>query len=316
MMKASGGSPAQITKGAGPDESMGLSRDGAKLLYRQEQFIGHIWIASAEGGNARQITFDDAYLWRVSFSPDGKKVLFGFSSPIGSAEGYSVCSIDRDGRNRKQLTLGGESVSNPMMSPDGRWIIYGRHSLSTPHDSSMVYVLDANILGTPRLVGKGHPLRWVDEKRFISYDIPTCRSWLCSIDGGEPEKFFEDSTYAIPLQGGRYIGYYDLRPGSEGVWICAAPGTTDPALPFPKRLLPHGANLEFDKQGKFCYWVENAGELRRASIPSGKQEIIRGAFPGLTVNYSWFDISHDGREIVYTDARASTKFVMIENLFK
>jgi Tol biopolymer transport system component len=169
MVPSSGGSATQVTKGAGPDYFLDISRDGSKMLYLQQQSAAHIWIAGTDGSVPRQITFDDAHLWRVSFSPDGNEVFFGFAPPAGSEKGSLVCSIDRDGKNRKQLTSGEETINNPMMSPDGRWVIYGRHALSAPSDSSMVYVLDARNPGTPKLVGKGTPMRWVDEKTFISW---------------------------------------------------------------------------------------------------------------------------------------------------
>jgi hypothetical protein len=314
---STGGSATQVTTGAGPDYWMSISRDGSKLLYLQQQSVAHIWIAGTDGSTPRQVTFDDAHLWRVAFSPDGKEVLFGFVPPAGFEKGALVCSIDREGRNRKQLTAGEETISNPIMSPDGRWIIYGRHALSAPSDSSMVYLIDAKNPGTPRRVGKGAPMLWVDEKTFISwemYDRPM--SWLYSIEGGEPKQFFEDSTSAIPLQGGKYVGYYDHRAGREGIWVCAAPGTKDPSTPSPRRIASLFEFGEFDKRGEFRYWVKNAGELRRISIPSGKEEIIPGVFPGLNYYGSWFDISYDGKEIVYTDARENSKLVLIEKVFK
>jgi len=317
MVPASGGSATQITKGAGPDYSMKISRDGSKLLYRQQQYLSHIWIAGTDGSNPHQVTFDDALVWRVSFSPEGDEVLFGFSPPVGYEKGSFVCSVDRDGRNRKQLTSGEESINNPITSPDGRWIIYGRHSLDTPSDSSLVYLLDAKNPGTPRLVGKGSPMRWVDDRTFISSGFDPAIAWLCSIERGEPKQFFEDSTYAIPLQGGRYVGYYDTRAGRKGLWICVTPGTQDPRLPSPRKLGPPLlAGGEFDKSGEFYYYVKNAGELRRILISSGREEIVRGVFPGLTPLNSWFDISYDGKEIVYTDARTNSKLVMIEKVFK
>ena len=97
-----------------------------------------------------------------------------------------------------------------------------------------------------------------------------------------------------------------------------APGVKDPDLPSPRQLVSLGAYGEFDKSGKFFYWVKNVGELRRISIPSGKEEAIRGVFPGLTPYFyhSNFDISYDGKEIVCTDARVNSKLVMIENVFK
>jgi serine/threonine protein kinase len=315
MIPASGGAETQITKGAGPDYQVSISGDGSKLLYRQEQTLGHIWIAGTDGKNARQITFDDVFLWRVAFTPDSKKVLFGLVQPGASDKGAVVCSIDRDGRNRTQLTSGEEWINNPLPSPDGRWIIFGRCALEEPSDSSKVYLISAENPGTPRLVGRGSPSRWIDDKRFLAWDfIATC-NLLYGIEGGAPTKFFEDSTAAMPLQGGRYIGYWDMRSGREGFWVCSAPGAKDSNLPSPKRL----AGLlfaEIDKTGTFLYCTENTAELQRISIPSGKKEIIPGTFPGLSVTNSYMDISYDGKEIVYTDARPNCKLIMIEHPFK
>jgi serine/threonine protein kinase len=312
MVPSSGGTITQITRGTGPDYSIQISRDGSKILYRQRQSIDHIWIAGTDGSHPRQITFDDSFIFRITFSTDGKEILF----PVRLKDGSVVCSIDRDGRNRKQLTSGEELVNNPFMSPDGRWIIYGRRSIDSPIDSLMVYLIDAWNPGTPKLSGKGIPLRWIDERTFLSFDNNKMCTWLNSIEGGEPRQFYKDSTWAVPLQGGRYICYTDMRFSKQESWICSAAGMKDPVIPFPKPFNPGGYYGEFDKSGKYFYWANNTGELRRTSIPSGKEEIIRGVFPGLTSSLSWFDISYDGKEIAYTDARINNKLVMIENPFK
>ena len=318
MVPASGGSVTQISKGTGRDYGAVSSRDGSKLLYQQAQFISHIWIAGTNGGNPHQITFDDAALFSVSFSPDGKELLFASDQPEGTKGGSFICSVDRDGRNRKQLTSGEEWCDYPLQSPDGRWIIFSAYPLAQPSDSSRVFLIDARNPGAPKLVGKGTPQRWIDEKTFISHDWVAFSDWLNRIDGGQPQKFFEDSTWAIPLQGGKYIVYVDYRSGRQGLWVSSAPGVKDADLPSPRKLpcsLSSGGG--FDRSGKFYYWVKNAGELRRISIPSGKEEVIHRAFPGLTpLPFSSLDISYDGKEIVYTDARVNSKLVMIENLFK
>jgi len=317
MVPSLGGSLTQITKGTGSDYAVMMSRDGSKLLYAQGQDISHIWIASIDGSNSHQITFDDAVVWHVSFTPDAKAVLFNFAQPEAMKGGSSLCSIDRDGRNRKQLTSGEEWIEYPIPSPDGRWIMYRRYELNEPSDSSKVYLIDAENPVSPKLIGKGWVGGWVDEKTFLIDDLSAPGTWLYSIEGGEPRKFFEDSTYARPLQGGKYIGYYDLRHGRGGAWVCAAPGVKDPRLPSPMRLPSSIAESGFDRDGRFFYYVKTAGELRRVSIPSGKEEVIRAAFPGLGASpFSSFDISYNGKEIVYTDARVNGKLVMIENPFK
>jgi serine/threonine protein kinase/Tol biopolymer transport system component len=317
MVSALGGAVTQITKGTGSDYAAIMSRDGSKLMYLQSQSISHIWIAGINGGEPRQITFDDAEIWHVSFTPDAKAVLFIFSHPDAFRGGASLCSIDRDGRNRKQLTSGEELIEWCDPSPDGRWILYQRHALDEPGDSARVYLIDAGNPVSPKLVGKGWIGNWVNEKTFLIDDLSAPSTWLCSIDGGKPSKFFEDSTYACPLQGGKYIGYYDWRHGREGKWVCAAPGMKDPKLRTPVKLTSSIASSGFNRDGKFFYYVKTAGELHRISIPPGNEEVIRGSFPGLgTTPFSTFEISYDGKEIVYTDARINGRLVMIENPFK
>jgi Tol biopolymer transport system component len=317
MVPALGGSVTQITKGTGSDFSAMMSRDGAKLLYLQAQDISHIWIASIDGSSSRQITYDDADIWHVCFTPDAKAVLFDCAQPDAMKGGSSLCSIDRDGRNRRQLTSGEEWIEWHAPSPDGRWIIYQRHALDEPGDSAKVYLIDAQNPVSPKLVGKGWAGDWVDEKTFLIYDLSARNTWIYSIEGGEPKKFFEDSTYAAPLQGGKYIGYLDFRHGREGKWVCTAPGVKDSKLPLPMKLPSSVADSFIDRDGRFFYYNKTAGELRRISIPSGKEEVIRVTFPGFgTSPFSSFDVSKDGKEIVYTDAHVNGKLVMIENPFK
>ncbi|MDI6767960.1 MAG: hypothetical protein QME52_14160, partial [Bacteroidota bacterium] len=322
MVPASGGSVKQVTKGAGPDYTVDISLDGSKLLYFQMQTTSHIWIAGTDGSIPHQITFDDVFLWRVAFSLDGKEIVFASSQPFSSKKGARVYSIDRNGRNRRELTSVEENIGNPIPSPDGRWIVYVGTPLNEPQDSGRIYLIDAKNPGAPKFVCKGCPYRWINEREFIysRFGDSTYSTWINSIEGGEPRKFFEDSTLAYPLQGGKYVGYSDGRMGRRGYWISAAPGIKDPVLPHPKKILDYQTTDygEFDKSGKFFYYVKNAGELCRISIPSGKEEVIRGVFPGLNPAFyhSSFDISYDGKEIVYTDSRFNSKLIMIENLFK
>jgi len=316
MVPASGGSPTRITKGIGPDYSTGISRDGSKLLYRQSQTLNHIWIAGIDGTKPRQITFDDAYLWGITFSADGKEILFGNAAPGGAGAGTCIFSIDRDGSNRRRLTSGEEWVGRPLPSPDGRWIIYDRDPIGAPGESTMVCLIDAKNPVAPTSIAKGGAMGWADDTTFVTWNGATMSTWLNTITGGEPKRFFEDSTDAVPLQGGKYIGYVDHRTKREGVWICSAPGMQDRSLPAPRKIAPLPAWGDFDRSGEYYYWVRNAGELRRIAIPSGKEEIIRGVFPGLTATDSEWNISDDGKEVVYTDASVSIKLVLIENPFK
>jgi hypothetical protein len=311
MIPASGGNPTQITKGSGPDMSMKISLDGNKLLYLQQQSSGHIWIANIDGTNPHQITFDDSNPQDVFFSPDGKQLIYCVNQLDPLKSGRFIYSIDRGGNNRRQLTSGDEWTHSPIYSPDGKWIIYGAHAATEAHDSCKVYLISAGNPGSPKLVGKGVPNWWLDEKSFITFT--STASWIGTIDGTPLQKFYLDSTFAIPVQKGKYIFYYDSRQNHEGLWVTAAPEVKNVQLFVPKKLLGIGFPSNLDPGEKSIYYVKNVSELRRISLPDGKEERIRGAFPGLSLQ-SNLAISYNGKEIVYLDTRINGKLVMIDNL--
>ena len=48
-------------------------------------------------------------------------------------------------------------------------------------------------------------------------------------------------------------------------------------------------------------------------LPDGKDERVKGTFPGLQ---DYFDVRSDGEEVVYQDYFYKRRFVLIENVFK
>jgi hypothetical protein len=135
------------------------------------------------------------------------------------------------------------------------------------------------------------------------------------IDGSGQQKHLVDSAFALTIQKGKYMLSFEQRPGKEGFWISSAQGSKDPQLPSPKRLLKAGIPFTLEPSGHYVYYSKTVGELRRMSLPEGRDERILGSYPGLTPQ-SNLDVSRDGKEIIYVDTRINSKFVMIENLFK
>jgi Tol biopolymer transport system component len=113
-------SASQITSGAARfDMSPAWTPDG-KVLYASNASGGNldIWIADADGRNARQLTVDSGYDDVPTVSPDGRTVVFH-----SSRGGTQVWRMDADGANQTQLSKTPGSVL-PMFSPDGRSVLF------------------------------------------------------------------------------------------------------------------------------------------------------------------------------------------------
>ncbi len=312
MMPSSGGSPVQITRGSGPDLAPIISSDGKRLLYVQQQSIGKIWITSLQDGNARQLTFDDVNINSPSFSADGNKIIYVLSTPSPTGSSSALFTIDVNTLQKTQLISEETNIHSPIWSPDGKWIAYAAHPDSVNHDSMKTYIIDAESQGSPRQVGAGEPRVWIDNMSFLTGR--EAGNWVCTIEGAPMTRFFRDSTYAQPVLEGKYIIYSDALPTrSPGIWI--EPVSTSGIISQPKQLIKSLGGIVYDPSMRSLYYSSTQNDLRRISLPDGKEEIVHGTFPNLRVSSS-LSVSPDGKFIAYLDDRTTRKLTMVENLFK
>jgi hypothetical protein len=289
-----------------------------------EQYTSNIWISESDGRNARQITFDDRVLDDPSFSPDGKLIAFvtGEIDPLKS-EGRHVYIMDRDGNNRHQQTYGLELARNPTWSPDGKWIAYG--SMLDPIDSSKIYLNEVSKPGIPRAISRGVRAWWVSPETLIIHG-PT-NSLITSIKETEPERFFQDSTWAFLILQGKYILYYDLHKGKEGWWIVSSAAPQGSLSSKPRKICFSPLAVVLAPDQKYMFYAKRPpgfGKMTRLKIsfPDGKEEPYpeRG-----NSNIEWeyavgvssrVSLSYDGKEIVYISGGSVNKLVIIDNLFR
>jgi Tol biopolymer transport system component len=313
MIHAAGGSPLQITKGSGPDFNARSSADGSRLIYIQPQSVGHVWMANANGTGLHQLTYDDINIFNISFSPDGKQIAFVVAMQDPLKPGQLLFVMDREGSNKMQLTTSDAAAHSPLWSPNSKLLLYGQHAALEVHDSVKVFLVDPSNPGSARLLGKGDPIWWTDDQTISCYHSDA--TWMMSIDGSGQQKRLADSAYAFTIQRGKYMVSFDQHVGKEGYWIAAVGKGKDTQPPARKMPLKAGVPLTFEPSGRYVYYTKTVGELRRMSLPEGRDERLPGSYPGLTPQ-SIIDVSQDGKEIVYVDARINAKLVMIENLFR
>ena len=315
MVAAAGGPSVQITSGNGPDGGMKISADGRKMVYGQRQFMGNIWLASTDGKSVHKVTFDDGDAWSPALSPDGKRIAFQSGSGLPSLSPSTYISLmDRDGNNRRQLTSSDMLSVAPKWSPDGKWIAFNARPVLAPAESTKVYLVDPISLQKERAVGKGQLRGWADDTTLIT--MTEMRSWLTSINGGDPKPCFEDSTAASPILSGKYILYRELQSGKRGVWIVSAGHQHDPSRRWAKRITSGNERTWVSQNFGQLFLLTEEREFYKISLPEGKREKLQVTLlSGTRLNIGGC-VSYDGKEIVYVDSGLKTKYVMIENLFK
>ncbi len=105
-----------LTQGA---QALEPSPDGKQLAF---VLRGDIWLIPSAGGDAKRLTDDPANDNDLSWSPDGKKLVF--LSDRGNQP--DVYTLDIATKQTTRLTNDKESESNPTYSPDGRWILFAK----------------------------------------------------------------------------------------------------------------------------------------------------------------------------------------------
>jgi tricorn protease len=109
-----------------------FSPDGKQIAF---SYMGDIWVAPAEGGNAIRLTVHPAHDIRPRFSPNGKWIAFN-SNREGN---YDIFLMPAKGGKPKRLTYHSADDILGDWSPDGRWIVF---SSNRDHRFAQIYLLE------------------------------------------------------------------------------------------------------------------------------------------------------------------------------
>jgi Tol biopolymer transport system component len=321
-MGVTGGEAAQMTKSPEQEYGTWVSDDGKRLVYRQEQFVSHIWLANIDGTNARRLTQAGRWHNGPSLSPDKRQVVFAMGFYIYSSA-WSIYTLDMRDLSLRQVTSSEEASTRPRYSPDGRWIAYASRQRSMPSDSISAYLLDVHEAGAPRRIGKGTPMVWLDSTALLSFLPSTQSLWLTYVDESPQKQFSPDSTLAFPVLSGKYLLYSDRHRGRRGIYLVPPDILQKPSDSKLKPIEPleqWAGNCVLSPTGTFYIRYDEKGQAWRVDLPSGKKQRITPTLPRLSTGPIYpasASISYDGKEILYSESpRRVGRILLIENLFK
>jgi hypothetical protein len=221
--------------------------------------------------------------------------------------------MDRDGQNSHELVPPDAYNISPTWSPDGKWIAYTAYLFAEP-DSSMMYIIDPAGTRTNRLRGSGYARRWINSNLLVIRR--GIRYWELNVHSGEQKPIFEDSTFAVPVIGGKYTCYLDPRSNHRGVWLIENSSGSRRVQPKLLATLEElgGQSFLTVREASMLLHDDN-GVMQKVLFPTGTRKRIHGTFPGLRKD-SYTNVSYDEKEMVYEQILSDSKLVMIENVFK
>jgi Tol biopolymer transport system component len=117
------GAVTRLTEGSATDYDPAFSPDGKHLIFTSDeggQF--EIYMANADGSNARQVTNDGKDAENATMTSDGRWLVYASSN----VDKGGIRKIRADGTEATQLVKG--TGNNPEVSPDGVYALY----LTTP----------------------------------------------------------------------------------------------------------------------------------------------------------------------------------------
>lgn len=153
----------QITHDLGYDGGAFFSPDGSKIVWRasrpksdedvaeykdllQQGLVKptnmEIFVANADGSDARQVTHLGQANWAPFFTPDGQKIIFSTNHHTEKGYPFNLFLINLDGTGLEQVTWDGVFDAFPMFSPDGKKLIFSSNRVNGGTRATNLFIAD------------------------------------------------------------------------------------------------------------------------------------------------------------------------------
>jgi Tol biopolymer transport system component len=145
VMDLKSGKEKRITTALGYDGGAWFSPDSKKIVWRasrpktpeaikeyqellKDGMVAptnmEVWVADADGGNAKQITELGQANWAPNFTPDSKRIIFCSNHEYKRGFPFNMYMVDLEGKGMVKISRDKGFDAFPMFSPDGKKIIF------------------------------------------------------------------------------------------------------------------------------------------------------------------------------------------------
>jgi Tol biopolymer transport system component len=189
-MKADGSEVKRITRAPGYDGGAFFSRDCSKIVWRAsrpqpgpelDEYKSllakglvrptqlELWVANADGSEARQVTYLRSGSFAPYFYPAGNRILF--STNYGDPKGreFDLWAVNVDGSRLERITFMGGFDGFPMFSPDGKRLAFASNRNQSEPGETDVFVARW-VEGPPSVGAPSAADRFLADVRWLADD--------------------------------------------------------------------------------------------------------------------------------------------------
>ncbi len=163
IMDLKTGNEKRITSELGYDGGAWFSPDGKKIIWRTsrpkseneikeyKQLLAEglvaptnmeVWIANADGTNARAVTKLGQANWAPSFMPDSKRIIFASNHEYKRGFPFNLYTVNEDGSNLAKISRDNGFDAFPVFSPDGKKIIFSSNRNNGGTRDTNIFIAD------------------------------------------------------------------------------------------------------------------------------------------------------------------------------
>jgi Tol biopolymer transport system component len=119
------------------EEYTSLLKEGMVAPTKME-----VWIANADGTDAKQITHLGQANWAPNFTPDGKHIIFCSNHEYKRGFPFNMYLIDLEGNHLEKISRDKGFDAFPMFSFDGKKIIFASNRNNGGSRDTNLFVAD------------------------------------------------------------------------------------------------------------------------------------------------------------------------------
>lgn len=182
-----------------PARDVAWSPEGSQVAFARFRTdlvdSANIWVADADGANARMLTRDAGIQYNPSWSPDGRALAYVAGQGYGT---YEVYVIDIEGGTPMRLTMNDAHEFLPSWSPDGSQIAFA----SDRSGDYEVWIMRSDGTGQRQLThspGLDTRPAWSPDGQWITFTSNRSGQlgvWVMRADGSDPQALEADGEGA------------------------------------------------------------------------------------------------------------------------
>jgi TolB protein len=163
IMDLDKGTEVKVTNALGYDGGAWFSPDGKKIIWRAsrpkteaevreykellaENLVAptnmEVFVANADGSNARQVTIYFQSNWAPAYMPDSKRIIFASNHEYKRGFPFNLYTINEDGSQLQKISRDKGFDAFPMFSPNGKKIVFCSNRNNGGTRETNVFVAD------------------------------------------------------------------------------------------------------------------------------------------------------------------------------